>query len=87
LPTRAPENGAGVALTIGQHAPKRALDADWILVHELFHIGVPSFIGEGKWLDEGLATYYEPIIRARLGALTELEVWSEFARNMPRARK
>lgn len=81
-----PENGAGIALTIGQHAHKHALDADWILVHELFHIGVPSFIGEGKWLDEGLATYYEPIIRARLGALTELEVWSEFAHNMPRAR-
>jgi hypothetical protein len=80
-----PENGAGIAMLVGQRADRRSLDHDWILVHELFHVGVPSFIGEGKWLDEGLATYYEPIIRARAGVLRELDVWSEFARNMPRA--
>src|SRR5690606_33687893 len=54
---------------------------------ELFHLGFPSFAGEGKWLDEGLATYYEPLIRARHGWKTEEGVWAEFVRAMPQAMR
>ncbi len=79
-----PQSAPGVAVLVGQHATKAALYDDWILVHELFHIGFPSFHDEAKWLDEGSATYFEPIIRARAGYLTELEVWTEFARDMPK---
>jgi hypothetical protein len=78
-----PESSPGVALLLGQHAPARALYSDWILVHELFHLGFPSFYEEGKWLDEGLATYYEPIIRARAGLYSEAELWDEFLSSMP----
>jgi hypothetical protein len=74
--------GATVALRLGEHADERALYRDWILVHELFHLGFPSFWGEGKWLDEGLATYYEPIIRARAGWRSEEALWREFAYDM-----
>ena len=78
-----PESEPAVALLVGQHAPAKALYSDWILVHELFHLGFPSFFDEGKWLDEGLATYYEPIIRVRAGLYTEAELWQEFASAMP----
>ncbi len=78
-----PESAPGVALLLGQHAPERALYSDWILVHELFHLGFPSFFEEGKWLDEGLATYYEPIIRVRAGLYTETELWDELSSSMP----
>ena len=78
-----PQSSPGVALLLGENTTEPALYRDWILVHELFHIGFPSFQGEAKWLDEGSATYFEPIIRARAGYLTELEVWTEFARDMP----
>ena len=78
-----PQSAPGVALLLGAHTPEPALYQDWILVHELFHIGFPSFHDEAKWLDEGSATYFEPIIRARAGYLTELEVWHDFARDMP----
>jgi hypothetical protein len=74
--------GATVAIQIGDRAQRADLYADWILVHELFHLGFPSFSGEGKWLDEGLATYFEPIIRARAGWHSPHAVWSEFARDM-----
>jgi predicted metalloprotease with PDZ domain len=57
---------------------------EWVVVHELFHLGTPSFVGEGHWLEEGLATYYEPIARARAGWMTEAALWSHFAREMPR---
>lgn len=78
-----PESEPGVLLLVGQHAPREALYSDWILVHELFHLGFPSFFSEGKWLDEGLATYYEPIIRVRAGLYTEQELWSELEESLP----
>lgn len=81
-----PESNPGVALLLGSEAGPEDLYADWILTHELFHLGFPSFVGEGKWLDEGLATYFEPLIRARKHWLTPRDVWSEFFRNMPRGR-
>ena len=79
-----PESAPGIALLVGENTPRQALYQDWILVHELFHLGVPSFSGEGKWFDEGLATYFEPIIRARAGFISEESVWEEFTRAMPR---
>jgi hypothetical protein len=78
-----PESSPGIALLVGQHASRQALDSDWILVHELFHTGSPSFYEEGKWLDEGLATYYEPIIRVRAGLYSEQQLWQEVAQAMP----
>ncbi len=78
-----PESSPGIALLIGQHTEPAMLADDWILVHELYHLGFPSFQGEGKWLDEGLATYYEPIIRTRAGLRSEASLWEEFATSMP----
>jgi hypothetical protein len=78
-----PESGPGIVVLVGEHARRKQLYGDWVLVHELFHLGFPSFAGEGKWLDEGLATYYEPIIRARAGFISERDVWEEFSRAMP----
>lgn len=79
-----PESSPGIALLVGSQTNATRLYGDWILTHELFHLGFPSFIDEGKWLDEGLATYYEPLIRARQGWLEEEDVWQEFYVNMPR---
>ncbi len=78
-----PESEPGIVLLLGQHAPRKALYSDWILVHELFHLGFPSFYAEGKWLDEGLATYYEPIIRVRAGLYSETQLWDELSSSMP----
>ncbi|MDQ2644701.1 MAG: hypothetical protein M3020_12855, partial [Myxococcota bacterium] len=79
-----PESAPGVAVSFGTRTRPAALERDWILLHELFHIGVPSFDDEGKWFDEGLATYFEPILRVRAGMLSELELWRELARGMRR---
>jgi hypothetical protein len=76
--------GASVVLVVGDKMQAAARHHDWVLVHELFHLGFPTFRGEGRWLGEGLATYYEPILRARVGWTTEPEVYRQFARNMPR---
>lgn len=78
--------GASVVVVVGDKMPPGARHRDWVLVHELFHLGFPTFRGEGRWLGEGLATYYEPILRARAGWTTESEVFRQFARNMPRGQ-
>jgi hypothetical protein len=78
--------GASVVVVVGDRMPDGATHKDWVLVHELFHLGFPTFRGEGRWLGEGLATYYEPILRARAGWTTDAEVFRQFARNMPRGQ-
>jgi hypothetical protein len=79
--------GASVVVVVGDKMQPAARHRDWVLVHELFHLGFPTFRGEGRWLGEGLATYYEPILRARAGWTTEGEVFRQFARNMPRGQQ
>jgi hypothetical protein len=79
-----PESGPGIVVLLGEHTSEPELYRDWVLVHELFHVGSPSFQDEGKWFDEGLATYFEPIIRARAGFVSEHDVWKEFLTYMPR---
>lgn len=78
-----PESAPGILLLLGEDTSKAQLSSDWILLHELLHIGVPSFHAEGKWFDEGLATYFEPIVRARAGLLSERDVWAKFATRLP----
>ncbi|MBM3491591.1 MAG: hypothetical protein FJX68_14315 [Alphaproteobacteria bacterium] len=75
--------GGAVMLQVGQRTTvEQAYDA-WVLVHELLHLGQP-FLGNAFWLMEGIATYSEPVLRARAGWLSPEEVWEEFGRGMPR---
>ncbi|MGO9836205.1 MAG: hypothetical protein ACLP1X_18550 [Polyangiaceae bacterium] len=76
--------GASVALLFGDRARPERAHGDWVVVHELFHLGCPSFVGEGHWLEEGLATYYEPLLRERAGWLSETDLWTHFVGNMLR---
>jgi predicted metalloprotease with PDZ domain len=76
--------GASVALLFGADTRAETAHDDWVVVHELFHLGTPTFVGEGHWLEEGLATYYEPILRERAGWMTEADLWRHFVQEMPR---
>jgi predicted metalloprotease with PDZ domain len=76
--------GASVVLLFGDQTPASGARDNWVVVHELFHLACPSFVGEGRWLEEGLATYYEPILRERAGWMTEAALWTHFVREMPR---
>jgi len=77
-------SGASVALLFGSQTKAATEHDDWVVVHELSHLGTASFMGEGHWLEEGLATYYEPILRERAGWMTERQLWEHFVREMPR---
>jgi predicted metalloprotease with PDZ domain len=76
--------GGSVVLLFGTETKPASEHSDWVVVHELSHLGTASLVGEAHWLEEGLATYYEPILRERAGWMTEADLWKHFVDQMPR---
>lgn len=76
--------GAVVTVLVGRSATTRQLYDDWVLVHEFLHLGSPLMRDTGAWLNEGIATLYEPVLRTRAGWKQEDEVWREWMSQMPR---
>ena len=69
-------------MRLGQHSTADDLNNDWTMTHELVHMAFPSLPDENHWLEEGLATYIEPIARAQTGTLTPERVWRDMYRDM-----
>ena len=76
--------GAAVRITIGEHATETELARDWVLIHELTHLALPSVPAPHHWIEEGLASYVEPIARAQAGLLDPLAVWAELVVGLPK---
>ncbi len=79
-----PGGGVSAMLQVGARASEADLAEDWILPHEFVHTGMPFVQGRSSWAMEGVATYVEPVIRARAGLKPEAMVWREWIDNMPR---
>ena len=77
------EPGARCRVTVGQHVTQADLDDDWVLTHEMIHFGFPSVEERHHWIEEGIATYVEPIARAQVGRLTVERVWGEMVDRIP----
>src|SRR6266849_1417115 len=77
------ESGARCRISVGQHATLADLNDDWALTHEMIHFGFPSVEERHHWIEEGIATYVEPIARAQVGRLTAEQVWGGMVRGMP----
>lgn len=73
-----------VTVLVGKEATSNELYNDWVLVHEFLHLGSPLMRDTGPWLNEGIATFYEPVLRARAGWKSEDEIWREWISQMPR---
>ena len=76
--------GAAVRVTVGDEATLDDLARDWVLVHEMVHLAFPSVPAPHHWIEEGLATYVEPIARAQAGRLDPSAVWSELVAGLPK---
>lgn len=75
--------GASIMVRVGEHATMRTLDNDWVLAHEMTHLAFPSVARNQLWIEEGLATYVEPIARLRAGLADAREVWKGFVEGLP----
>jgi hypothetical protein len=76
--------GARIDVNVGPELTREELDGDWVLTHELVHTAMPRLPRHATWLDEGLATYVEPIARARVGAGSVEKVWGDLAWGLPK---
>jgi hypothetical protein len=71
-----------VAIDVGIHSVQTHLERNWSMTHELVHLAFPNVARSHHWLEEGLASYVEPMARARVGWLSEDAVWKEWLENL-----
>lgn len=79
--------GDAVHVYIDQTRPMDDFLDDWVLIHELSHLLHPRIDGEGAWLYEGLASYYQNVLLARVGLLSHDEAWAELQAGFQRGMR
>ena len=77
-------NGALIRVGVGRYSDGTDLKRDWIMTHEMVHLAMPEFSEGHAWLEEGLATYVEPVARVQVGQLTAAQIWHDMIRDMPK---
>ena len=77
-------NGALIRVGVGRYSSSADLKRDWIMTHEMVHLAMPEFSDRYAWLEEGLATYVEPVARVQVGQLTEQKIWRDMLQDMPK---
>ena len=74
--------GAAIEVRLGAAATPAETGDDWILTHEMLHTTFPGLARMHHWAEEGMATYLEPIARARRGVIPVERVWQEWHDSM-----
>lgn len=75
-----------VEFFIAPQATTEALQHAWTGYHELAHLLIPYRGWGDTWFSEGLASYYQGILQARSGILTEQQVWQGLYEGFMRAQ-
>lgn len=65
--------GASVLMFVPNSYDAEQLRTDWVLPHELSHMLLPFVERDDAWFPEGLATYYQELLRARAGVLSQAQ--------------
>jgi hypothetical protein len=76
-------SGGMITVSVGRSASAADFHADWLMTHEMVHLAFPSVPDKHHWIEEGLATYVEPIARVQIGNLKARQVWSDLERDLP----
>lgn len=72
-----------ITVSVGQSSTTSDLARAWLMTHEMVHLAFPSVARQHHWIEEGIATYVEPIARARDGELSAEKVWGDMMEGMP----
>jgi hypothetical protein len=79
-------NGPEISVSIGKDTTAADLanpGEEWLMTHEMVHLAFPSVAKQHHWIEEGLATYVEPVARVRAGELTPRKIWGDMLSGMP----
>ena len=74
---------AHIQIAVGRLTSSSEFSDDWTITHEMVHLAFPSVPESNHWIEEGLATYVEPIARERAGNLTPEKIWTDMVEGMP----
>jgi hypothetical protein len=77
------DRGARILIRVGNETSPAEFASDWMLTHEMVHLAFPSVDEKHHWIEEGIATYVEPIARIQAGNLTAEQMWVDLVRDMP----
>ena len=77
-------NSPKITIAVGRSSTSADFADDWVLTHEMVHLAFPSVAEEHHWIEEGSATYIEPVARARAGDLTPEKVWGDLVDGLPK---
>lgn len=78
------KGSALIRIFVGHLTTGADLREDWVMTHEMVHLAFPSVSAQHNWIEEGIATYVEPIARAESGALDVPTVWHELVEGLPK---
>jgi hypothetical protein len=79
--------GTAAHFFIDQNRPLSEFRNDWTATHELSHMLLP-YVGRGDaWLSEGFASYYQNVLRARAGMVSEQVAWQKLYAGFGRGRR
>jgi len=78
--------GGLIVVHVGSQTPGIELASDWMMTHEMVHLTFPSMADEHHWIEEGIATYVEPIGRIQAGQMDPAEMWRDLVRDMPKGQ-
>jgi hypothetical protein len=79
------EDGPSIRVSLGSAVGPRELASggnSWLMTHEMVHLALSGVEASHHWIEEGLATYVEPIARAQVGELTAEKVWRDMLDGM-----
>ncbi len=79
--------GIGLQFFIDPNRRLSEYSDDWVPTHEFSHLLLPYINRRDAWLSEGLASYYQNIMRARDGRLSEREAWDKLLAGFERGRQ
>jgi hypothetical protein len=77
------DRGGRITIRLGNETVPAELASDWMLTHEMVHLAFPSVDEDHHWIEEGIATYVEPIARIQAGHLKAEQMWLDLVRDMP----
>jgi hypothetical protein len=81
--------GGGLATIfyIDENRPLKEFMDAWTPTHEFSHMLIPYVSSRDRWLSEGLASYYQNVLRARDSRLSEKQAWQKLYDGFQRGKK
>ena len=73
-----------IKVSLGEFTSEAMLQRDWVMTHEMVHLAFPSVPHAHHWIEEGLATYVEPLARHATGQLSAETVWRDLVEGLPK---